>query len=267
MGFLRRGHVAAATAGEGHDRRHRGPASAYPAWCARWSLRGTWPPMKRLLAQAVIPARGSTKPPAPRRLPVGRRALPIVTPGWSRLRRSPGTPSSPSLSAEPSAAGSTSRRGNWPASSGRLSGTRRASQPVGPGTETPAAVTAATARTPLQITCLRRGSAPPRLQQRHQNGAWDKADIARCRRPAIVTQRDWCSRVRADRRFSAPRHGTAPHGRPDARQPVLRAQVHDCHHSMVARMTSLRHRVACLITRPRERRPRRDKCWPRAPPG
>jgi hypothetical protein len=30
--------------------------------------------MKRLLAQAVIPARGSTKPPAPPRLPVGRRA-------------------------------------------------------------------------------------------------------------------------------------------------------------------------------------------------
>jgi hypothetical protein len=50
-------------------------------------------------------------------------------------------------------------------------------------------------------------------------------------------------RVQADR-FSAARHGTAPHGRPDARQPVLRAQVHDRHRSMVARMTSLGHRVA-----------------------
>jgi len=138
--------------------RRGAPAEACERPGRRWS--GSW--RRRWSRRAAVPSR--------RRHDASQLAaepLPIVTPGRSGLRRSPGTPSSPSSSAEPSAAGSTSRRGNWPASSGRLSGTRRASQRVGPGTETPAAVTAATARTPLQITCLRRGSAPPRLQQRH----------------------------------------------------------------------------------------------------
>src|SRR4051812_9980900 len=47
--------------------------------------------------------------------------------------------------------------GSWPASAGRaLSRTRRASHGIRPGHETPAAVTAATAKTALQVTCPRR---------------------------------------------------------------------------------------------------------------
>jgi hypothetical protein len=175
--FLRRGHVAAAAAGIGHDRRHRGPVGAYPARGAarcRPGLRATRPRTKRFPAvgggtrrgtapsrwpRASVPARQRQR--TPRRLPAGRSPCPSWRPGRSGPRRAPGTPGSPGSSAGPSAArqhpGADEELVSEP-------GTPQRNSPGKPREQarqrTPAAVTAATAKTPLQITCPRRGSGP-----------------------------------------------------------------------------------------------------------
>jgi hypothetical protein len=148
--FLRRGHVAAAAAGIGHDRRHRGPVGAYPARGAarcRPGLRATRPRTKRFPAvgdgtrrgtapsrwpRASVPARQRQR--TPRRLPAGRSPCPSWRPddpGHDGHLERPARPARAQGHPLPGSTPAPTR--NWSASPGRLSRTRRASPGSRPG--------------------------------------------------------------------------------------------------------------------------------------
>ena len=115
------------------------------------------PPARRFVAGAKRGGRGSPRHGASR---------PAAEPCPSRVRtigghEPPGTLSPPGSSGEPSPARAMPSAGrSRSASSGRPQRNSPGTPGSGPGHKTPAAVTAATAKTPLQVTCPRRSPGP-----------------------------------------------------------------------------------------------------------
>jgi hypothetical protein len=158
--------------GTGHYRGHRGAAGASWAWCAccRPSARASW---LRLVPrpQTRNPGTGGIEPLAKRSgaramraaavaaptAPLGQRGA--ACPSWDRTIRAMtvtrnAQPSCPRPGRACPAA--TRRDGSWPASSGRPQPNSPGHPRSEPGHATPTAVTAATGKTSLQITCPRR---------------------------------------------------------------------------------------------------------------
>ena len=151
---------------------HRGPADASSAWCGRRrpSARASWLRTGSPAAGGGDPGAGGIEPLAKRSGACAMRRR------GSRCYDAPGQRGSPSPSRVRTIGALTATRNTQPSGSpgpvparsdqaptgasqrarDGLSRTPRASRGMGPGYETPAAVTAATAKTPLQITCPRR---------------------------------------------------------------------------------------------------------------
>ena len=104
---------------------------------------------------------GRTRQPAPRRLPASRRARHIVGPDDRRPTSHPERSARPARAESRPQPGNTKRRQRLISEPGTPSAELAGQRPgSGPEHETPAAVTAATTKTPLHITCPRRSPGP-----------------------------------------------------------------------------------------------------------
>ena len=202
--FLRRRHVTAAAAGEGPHRCHRGPASAcsrgtpaegraargelgaterYRVAGRRSGADGIEPPAKSFGACPVRADAAAAPVPSTSAQPV-----PVAGPDDRSDDGHPNAQLARSPAAVPCPAGTERRRE-------LISelGTRAAElvQHAGADQERPAAVTAATAKTPLQVTCSRRSPGPAAFTAKTpKNGLEITAGLRAGSHPGPATLRD-----------------------------------------------------------------------------
>jgi hypothetical protein len=168
----------------------RGRADCGPVPPAAGGRSPRWRSRAAGRAPGACAMRAARQPPPRRPLASARAPCPARVRTIGSRGRHPER-SAARLARNRSCPGAIRRRGTGRRAHVALSRTRRASHGVGPGHETPAAVTAATAKTPLQIRCPRRTPGASAVTAKTPKSGLEITAAPRAFSPASnVAQRD-----------------------------------------------------------------------------